>query len=129
MKKAFLSEQLAGLIAAALVIPSLYFVISAFLNYGLGISGPWSVIEPIFNQPQNKSLGLNINLLIVFGPIAACLISLFQVLQLDWKLEKERLHIKASLFLKSYHWIIIGASLFCICSMLLYFLGENCNCH
>jgi hypothetical protein len=129
MKKAFLNPHLAGIIAASLVIPSLYFIISAFLNYGLGVSGPWSLIEPIFERPENKSLGLNINLLIIFGPIAACIISLFQVMQLDWRKEKEHVNINAAFLVRSYHWIIIAASLFCTASLLLYFLGENCNCH
>jgi hypothetical protein len=129
MKKIFLNSSRVAFISAALVMPALYFILSAFLHYGFGVSGPWRLIEPIFNQPGNKDLGLNINLLIVFGPIAACIISLFQVMHIDFQKQKEEVNIKASFLLKSYHWIIISAALACTGSMLLYFLGENCNCH
>jgi hypothetical protein len=129
MKNAFAKQAFTRAIATLLVVPSLYFVLSAFLNYGLGFPGLWDVIAPIFEQPANKHLGLNVNLLIVFGPIAACLIALFQVMRLDIKKENHHLQVHVSFNLKNYYWIITGAALLCTAGMFLYFLGENCNCH
>jgi hypothetical protein len=69
MKKQIVSQPIALIAGAFLVIPTLYFIFSALLNYGLNIPGPWSLIGPIFEKPGNKQLGLNINMLILLGPV------------------------------------------------------------
>jgi hypothetical protein len=128
MKKLFLQHNINGVIATLLVTPSLYFIGSAVLNE-CGISGPWSLIEPIFEEPGNKDLGLNINMLIVFGPIASLIISLFQVIRIEIKRTDDHLRAIAFITTKSYHWFIIIAAFLCMGCMFLYFIAENCNCH
>lgn len=129
MKRILLQQHVAGMIAATLVIPSVYFLSAAFMNEVLGFNRPWSVIEPIFEQPENKNLGLNINLLILFGPIASFIISILQVIKIEIVKEKDRFRINGIITYKSYHWLIIAACLACAGSLFLYFIAENCNCH
>jgi hypothetical protein len=118
-----------GIAAAMLVVPTIYFLSSAFLYYNLGVAGPWKLIEPIFESPANKDLGLNINLLIVFGPLAACIIALFHLVNFEVSREERFIHLKLSFFRRSYYWVIVISALLCIGALVLYFLGENCNCH
>ncbi len=129
MKRIYLQQNIAAIIATLLVLPSLYFLSSALLYHGLGVYGPWSLIEPLFEQPGNKDLGLNINLLIVFGPFASLVIALFQVIKLELKRTEDSLRIIAFVTPKSFYWFIIAAALLCMGSMFIYFIGENCNCH
>jgi hypothetical protein len=93
------------------------------------VPGPWKLIEPVFEDPANKDLGLNINLLIVFGPVAACIIALFYLVNCEVRREKEFIHVAFTFFRRSYYWFIVISALLCIGALVLYFLGENCNCH
>lgn len=129
MKKATLKHSITASITLLLLLPACYFITSAILHYVFGISQGWQLIQPVFLHPENKSLGININLLIVFGPIASCIISLFQIMHLEISKEDEMLHIKTSFVTKSYYWVIIAVSLLVTGCILLYFLSENCNCH
>jgi hypothetical protein len=129
MKKAFLQHSMIGVITTLLVIPTFYFLISAFLHFELGIYGPWSVIEPVFEQPENKSIGVNINLLILFGPAVSLGICLFRLIKLETKTDGDQLRIITFITTKSYLWFPVIIALLCLGSMFLYSIAENCNCH
>ncbi len=128
MKKQIVSQPIALLAGWLLVIPSLYFILSALLNYEFGIPGLWSSIESIFEKPENKHLGLNINLLILFGPLVAILINLTQVMNVAFKKDVSSFNFEVEIKRYSYNWIVIVAGLFCLAAIFLYLLGENCNC-
>jgi hypothetical protein len=81
MKKVLLNRPFALSAGFMLVFPALYFIVSAWLNYGLSFSPLWKIIEPIFENPETNSW-LNINLLILFGPLLAIFINLPLVMQL-----------------------------------------------
>ena len=54
MKKLIVSRPIALIAGALLVIPSMYFMLSALLNYEFGIPGLWDMIKSIFEKPENK---------------------------------------------------------------------------
>ncbi len=128
MKKVLINHPFALSAGFVLVFPALYFIVSAWLNYGLGFSPFWKVIEPIFEKPGNKQFGFNINLLIVFGPLLAILINLPQVMQLHLVAEPEELKVHFAFKKYSWSWIIIAAGTFCLAALFLYLFVENCNC-
>lgn len=128
MKKVLINRPFVLLAGFALVFPALYFIVSAWLNYGLGFSPFWKVIEPIFEKPENKQFGFNINLLILMGPLLAILINLPQVMQLHLSTEPEELNVHLAFKKYSWSWMIIGASSFCLAALFFYLIAENCNC-
>ncbi len=128
MKKQIISQPIALLAGGLLVIPSLYFILSALLNYEFGIPGLWSSIESIFEKPGNKQLGLNINLLILFGPLVAILINLTQVMNVAFKKDVSSFNFEIELKKYSWNWMVIAAGLFCLGALFLYMVGENCKC-
>lgn len=128
MKKLIINRPFAISTGFLLVFPAFYFIVSAWLNYGLGFSSLWKVIEPIFEKPGNKQLGFNINLLILFGPLLAILVNLPQVMQLHLASEPEELNVHFVFKKYSWSWIIIGAAGFCLAALFFYLLMENCNC-
>ncbi len=128
MKKQMVSQPIALLAGWLLVIPSLYFILSALLNYEFGIPGLWSSIESIFEKPGNKQLGLNVNLLILFGPLGAILINLEQVINIAFKKDASSFHFDIEVRSNSSNWIVIAAGLFCLAAIFLYLLEENCKC-
>ncbi len=128
MKKLFFNRPFALSAGFTLILPALCFMISASLNYGIGFSLFWKVIEPIFEKPENKQFGFNINLLILFGPLLAILINLPLVMQLYMSHTPEEVNVHFAFKKFSWSWIIIGAGTFCLAALFFYLLVENCNC-
>ena len=75
-----------------------------------------------------ESLGWNINLLILFGPLIALALNLFSFLKIEWYNEKETFSLKLSI--EKYWWnvvlVIFAGALLAI--LFIYALGENCRC-
>lgn len=128
MKKLLLTRPLALCAGILLVLPSLYFVVSALLNYGLGFAALWKLIEPIFNKPENKSLGFNINIVILFGPLVAILINLPQVVQLHFSRMEDEVYINLSISKYRYSWMVVAAGIGCLGIMFFYLVAENICC-
>jgi hypothetical protein len=111
-----------------LIYPAAYFFLSNILN-DLNYPFLWKQIAPYFDRPENKSLGWNANLLIVFGPIVAILLNLPKLLQIRLnKKENEPLELAAFIKLNSIHWLVVIAGLVVTSVLMAYLIGENCNC-
>jgi hypothetical protein len=120
-----LNHRFALIAGALLVFPALYFVLAAVLNYEMGISVLWQPIDPIFENPANKHMGWNINLLILFGPMLAFLLNFFSVVKTRWYNETERMHLSFSI---RKHWInilIAIVSALVLASLFAYLIAEN----
>jgi hypothetical protein len=114
--------------ALLLVLPSAWFFCINLLNEA-GISGPYNVSQPVFESLGIKeSPGWNINLLILLGPVIALLLSVFQVLIVEWHFTKEQLRFNIILRKKWLPIIVAGLSLLLLAAVFMYILGENCNC-
>ena len=122
-----LNHRFALIAGALLVFPALYFFTAAILNYEMGIATLWKPIDAIFENPANKRLGWNINLLILFGPILAFLLNFFSIVKIKWQNEKDQVHISFSI---SKHWVNILIAVVSVLVMALlfaYLVGENCK--
>ncbi|HEX8278512.1 MAG TPA: hypothetical protein VF540_07445 [Segetibacter sp.] len=126
MENLFLTRPLAVTIGIFLLAPSLYFVASALLNYSFGFPPLWKFIEPIFDNPANKSLGFNINILLLFGPLAAVIINLPQVIQLSFIKREGEAYIYLSVLKYPYSWIIVAVGAGCLATTLFYMLTQHC---
>ena len=112
-----------------LSFPTAYFIFISLLKYGLGLPFLFDSTQPILERLGIKeSLGLNINLLILFGPLIALMLNLISVFKIEWYNEKEKFSVRISV---QKHWcnmtlIIFSGVLLAI--LFIYALGENCRC-
>ena len=117
-------------IALLLVFPAAWVIFISVLKYGLGIGGPFDASAPFLESMGIKeSLGWNINLLILLGPLAAILLTVLQVVGIEWQFTKEQFRFNITIHRK---WVPVSIALFSglvLATLFVYLLGENCNCY
>jgi hypothetical protein len=112
-----------------LALPAFYLICISILKYGLNINGPFDSSQPLLERLGIKeSFGWNINLLILLGPIAGFLLTIFQVLIIKWKFTKEHFHFEFTLKKKWFPILVAAFSVSLLAVLFFYLLGENCNC-
>jgi hypothetical protein len=116
--------------ALLLALPTAYFILISVLKYTFGIEGPFDAMRPLLEQwGVKESLGFNINLLILSGPLIAIGICLLQFVKLNMHFTKEEFDFNIQV---KKHWfpIIVAAfSAGLLAILFWYVVGENCNCH
>ena len=112
-----------------LVLPTFYFIIISILKYELGVNGLFDAIAPwLESMGIKETLGWNINLRILFGPLIALALSILQVLGAEWNYSKEQFQFRFSI---QKRWGTICVALLSglvLATLALYLIGENCNC-
>ncbi|HEX5653812.1 MAG TPA: hypothetical protein VFX58_12100 [Chitinophagaceae bacterium] len=112
-----------------LALPTLYFLFIAILKYELNVPGPFDSASPLLEKLGFKeSLGWNINLLILFGPVFALLLALLQVVKINWQISKEDFRFHVTIYKR---WFPLGVALLSaglLAILFIYLAGENCNC-
>ena len=129
MKQIIINRKLAFSFGALLSFPAAYFIFIALLKYGLKSSFLFDSAQPFLERLGIKeSLGWNINLLILFGPLIALVFNLFSFLKVEWYNEKGKFSIRLSI--QKYWWNIILVIFSGMLPAILfgYMLGENCRC-
>lgn len=111
-----------------LVLPTSYFILIGILS-SLGINGPLEVIKPFAQKLGIKDPpGFNITSVILFGPMVAFLLTIFQFLKIEWRFSKEEFLLNLS-FQKRWFPIMVAAASVVVLAMLsLYMFVENCRC-
>ena len=117
-------------IALLLSLPTTCFFLISVLKYGFGIDGPFDAITPFLEKSAiRETPGWNINLLILFGPVIASLLTIFQVLKLKWAFNQEDFQFQFAIK-KRWFPILVGSfSLTLLAILFLYLFGENCKCY
>jgi hypothetical protein len=116
--------------ALLLSLPTGYFILIAVLKYGMGINGPFDSATPLLESMGiKKSLGWNINLLILFGPAVACLLTIFQVLKIKWEFSGEHFRFHFTIRKRWFSLLVAAFSMSLLAILFIYALGENCNCN
>lgn len=112
-----------------LALPTAYFIAISVLKYELGVDGPFDTIAPVLEQWGIKeTLGWNINLLILFGPIVAFLLTIFQLLSI--RLQFTQNHFLFQIIVRK-RWLpllVAGISVSLLAILFIYLVGENCQC-
>ena len=111
-----------------LAFPTVYFILISLLNeYGYPYLS--DSVQPLLEQTGiNEPPGLNINSLILFGPLLALLLNLFAVLRIDWYNGKQDFSVK---FYIQKHWwnmLLVIFSGLLLAFLFIYAIGENCRC-
>jgi hypothetical protein len=112
-------------VALLLVLPSAWFIGINILNE-TGISGLYNASQPVLERMGiNDNLGWNINLMIVFGPMIALLLTLSQVLKINWQFSKVQFGFHFSIRKKWFPLMVAVFSGGLLLTLFIYLLGEN----
>ena len=112
-----------------LVVPTAYFIFISLMKYSFASPELFDSAEPFLEKLGiNQSLGWNINLLILFGPVLALLLNVLSVLTIDMRSQHDMLSVKLSIRKSWLNLLIIMISGLLLSVLFLYLLRENCNC-
>lgn len=124
-----INRKWAASMGALLALPTAFFIFINLLKYGLGSSYLFDFTKPLLERWGIKeSLGWNINLLILFGPLIALVLNLFSIIKIEWYNERETFSVKV--FIEK-HWgnmVLVVFSGLILATLFIYALGENCHC-
>jgi hypothetical protein len=128
MKTMTFKNNALTIIAALLVFPTVYFIIANLLNE-MGIPGPYNLIGSFVESAGGREpLGWNINLLILCGPIAAILLTIFQFVKIEFHSTRGEFLLHFSIQKRWFPILVTAVSSAVLASVFFYMLGENCNC-
>ncbi len=115
-------------LALILILPAAYFILIGILSE-MGIYGPLESIKPLAEKWGIKNgPGLNITSVIVFGPMMALLLTVFQFMTIEWRVTREEFLLHFS-FYKRWFPIMVAASGIVVLGLLFFYVAvENCNC-
>jgi divalent metal cation (Fe/Co/Zn/Cd) transporter len=124
----FKNDWLTG-IGLLLTLPTVFFIGINILKDVFGISAFYEISEPTLLRWGIKKFGWNINLLIVFGPLAAVLLTVFQVMQIEWNSNRERFIFQFTIHKRWFPLIVAACSIALMAMLFFYLLAENCLQH
>lgn len=120
------NNKLLNAAALLLTLPTAYFIMISVMKYVFNIDGPFDNATPLLERLGiQENLGWNINLLIPFGPLIAFLITLFQVIKIEWNFNHEQFDFHVIIQKK---WFPIGVAVFSgvlLLTLFIYLVGEN----
>ena len=116
-------------IGLLLVLPTAYFILIGVLSE-MGINGPLEATKPIAEKWGIKDPpgGFNISSLILFGPMLAILLTVFQFLKIEWHLTKEEFFLHFTIQKRWLPILVTASSVLLLALLFFYMVGENCNC-
>jgi len=127
MKTQILKPNASMIIGLLLTIPTAYFILINLLNEA-GITSLYDATNPLFEKlGSNNSLGWDINLLILFGPVIALLLNVCSVLNIHWHATKTNIDVQLHVEKRRSNFFVIGLSSLCLFILFLYLFGENCR--
>ena len=111
-----------------LIMPTAYFILIGVLSE-FGINGPLTAVQPLAEKWGIKDPpGLNITSVILFGPMLAILLTIFQFVKIEWHFSKEEFLLHFSIQKRWFPLMVTAFSLGLLGILFLFMLGENCNC-
>jgi len=118
-----------AIISLLLALPTAYFIVIAVLKYELGVDGPFDSIAPLLESWGIKeSLGWNINLLILFGPLLAFLLTIFHLLGVRMQFTQNHFLFQITVRKRWLLLLVAGVSISLLAVLFTYLFGENCIC-
>ena len=129
MKQIRVNRRWAVVFGAVLALPGAYFILIALLKYAFGIPYLFDTAQPLLERLGIKeSMGGNINLLILFGPLIALGLNIISVLRIEYCNEKDFFSVKV--FVEKYwgNMLLVVFSGLVLTTLFIYGLGENCSC-
>jgi len=109
-----------------LAIPTAYFIFISVMKYIFGINAPFDSLQPILERMGIRdSIGWNINLLILFGPVLAVMLTAFQILSIKWEFTKYKFHFHFTIHKKWFPILVAAFSLSILAILFVYGFVEN----
>lgn len=128
MTTQLLKPQLSAALGLMLTLPTCYFILISVLKYILGYPALFDAVTPTLEGLGIKeTLGWNINLLILFGPLLAFFLNASAITQVEIHSDQHRVDLEIHLLKRKFNWLVMGLSAGCLVILFLYLLGENCN--
>lgn len=116
-------------LATLLIIPGALFVIVGVLT-ALGINGPLEAVKPTAEKLGIKDPpGFNITSVVLFGPMIALLLVVFQFTSLEWKIMRDEFSVRFSFYKRPFPIVVALSSIAVLAMLSIYMFVENCNCH
>jgi len=129
MKQIISKSILVTTLGLILAIPTAYFIFISVLKNQFGINDPFDILQPSLERMGIKNaIGWNINLLILFGPVLAFLLTVFQVLRIKWEFTQQEFNFHLTVQKKWFPILVATFSLGILAILFLYGFVENCNC-
>ena len=129
MKTVPVNHTFAFWMGLLLCFPTFYFILVSLLKYVFGSPFLFDAIEPSMERwGAREPLGLNINALILFGPLMALLLNMTAVIRLQIDNDRDQWHIELFAEKRWGNWLIIILCGLLLLILFIYALGENCNC-
>ena len=129
MKQTISKSNLVTTLGLILAIPTAYFIFISVLKYQFGINDPFDILQPSLERMGIKNaIGWNINLLILFGPVLAFLLTVFQVLRIKWEFTQREFQFQFTIHKKWFPILVAAFSLGILAVLFAYGFAENCNC-
>ncbi len=114
--------------ALFLCLPTVYFIFISVLKYMLNIDGPFDNAWPLLERlGATENIGWNINLLILFGPVIAFVLTFFQVFHFRWNFNNKQFDFHITLEKKWFPLSVAFISGLSLVVLLVYIFGENLN--
>ena len=118
-----------AIISLLMALPTACFIAIAVLKYELGVDGPFDAVAPLLEGWGIKdSLGWNINLLTLFGPLLAFFLTIFQLLGVRIQFTQNHFLFQITVRKRWLPLLVAGFSISLLAVLFTYLLGENCIC-
>ena len=118
-----------AVISLLLILPTAYFIVIAVLKYELGVDGPLDAITPLLERwGIRESLGWNINLLILLGPLLALFLTIFQLLSVRMQFTQNHFLFQITVRKRCLPLLVACCSASLLAILFAYLFGENCIC-
>lgn len=129
MQILLMNRRLSFWIGVLLSFPAAYFIGISVLKYGLGFRALFDAATPVLEiMGIKESLGWNINLLILLGPLVALTWNFFSFVKIKWHNEKEQWQLNCSIHKHWLNIVVAGMSFMVLLVLFTYLIGENCRC-
>ena len=127
--KQLIKQNGIAIISLLLALPTAYFIAIAVLKYELGVDGPFDAIAPLLESWGMKdSLGWNINLMILLGPLLAFFLTIFQLLGVRMQFTQNHFLFQITVRKRWLPLLVAGLSISLLAILFAYLFGENCIC-
>ncbi len=118
-----------AIISLLLALPTAYFIVISVLKYELGVDAPFDAIAPLIERwGIRETLGWNVNLLILFGPLLAFFFTIFQLVAVRMQFTQNLFLFQITVKKRWLPLLVAGFSLSLLAFLFIYLFGENCNC-
>jgi hypothetical protein len=126
--KAATRNNIFAMLGLLLSIPTTWFILISIMKYGFGWNYLFNVTWPVLERWGIKeSLGWNINLLIVFGPVLALLSNALLIVKLTIWVTNEAIDCRIAITKSWQNMLLVVFSGGLMLILLAYMIGEDCH--